>query len=178
MAVIIRPRTPRDLDECEQIARHVHATDGYPVFMPDENYRAFVASSDATAAWVASESDEIVGQVALHRRSSASVMNLAAEALGVDEAKLCVVARLVVAPAARRKGVGLLLLETAAREARRYDLVPILDVVTSSEGAVAMYERAGWRRLGKVEQRFGEAMTINEYVYSAPRIPGHPDVRA
>src|SRR5207302_2545060 len=81
---------------------------------------------------------------------------------------LSVVARLVVAPNTRRRGIGRLLLGRAATEAADRGLVPILDVVSGSRAAIALYERAGWTRLGEVSIAFQEGPIIEESVYVAP----------
>jgi hypothetical protein len=52
--------------------------------------------------------------------------------------------------------------------------VPILDVVTGHDEAVALYEAAEWKRLGTVEFRFPDGAAINEYVYCAPNYVLNP----
>jgi GNAT superfamily N-acetyltransferase len=149
----------------------VHASDGYPAFIPDDDeLLRFIASPDAVVAWVSERGSEIVGHVALHRRTTRSAMALAVSRLGVDHDALGVVARLLVAPGARRCGIGLSLLNTAAAEARRRDLVPILDVLPRYNSTVVLYEAAGWTRLGTVDFTFPGGTTIEEYVYCAPQV--------
>ena len=146
----------------------VHTLDGYPPYMPDHDFVAFVASPDAIGTWVATRRTEVVGHVALHRSSSIAVMELATKATGLDADQLGVVARLLVAPEARRLGVGRLLLETAAREASGRGLMPILDVTTTFVPAVALYEQSGWSRPGTVAVEFPDGTRIEEFVYVAP----------
>jgi GNAT superfamily N-acetyltransferase len=164
----VRPRQERDLDDCEQIARLVQSVDGYPAYVPGNDLRRFLVSPDALAAWVAVARGDIVGHVALHRRSSEPVMNLASRALGVDAARLGVVARLLVTPSTRRSGAGRLLLETATAAARARSLVPILDVGTRHAAAIALYDAAGWTRLGTIEVEFRGGVSLEEFVYVAP----------
>lgn len=134
----LRARIDSDAPGCERLARAVHASDGYPIFVRDDDFRGFVVSSAALAAWVIARDAEIIGHVALHARTSRPAMALAATSIGVDESQLGVVARLMVSPSARRKGIARALLDVAAAEARARDLVPILDVVTA-------YARLDWR---------------------------------
>jgi len=163
---IVRPRWDADLDACAQTAREVHAVDGYPPYMPDDDFRGFVASPDALGAWVAVAGDEILGHVALHRSSHVAVTQLATSALGVGPDQLGVVARLLVASSARRQGIGGVLLERATREAQERHLVAILDVAMSLPAAVALYDRSGWTRLGTVVFEPPEGWPIEEFVYA------------
>ena len=165
---MIRSRREEDLATCLALAAAVHDLDGYPPRHPGGDFKRFLISSDALGAWVAESEAGLAGHVALHFRSSTPVMELASSKLGLPAEQLGVVARLFVDPARRRGGVGHALLETAAAEARRRGLRPILDVSVALPKAVALYESAGWRRLGQVEVRFGSGDTLVEYVYSAP----------
>jgi GNAT superfamily N-acetyltransferase len=164
--LIIRPRTDDDLDELERIAAEVQRLDGYPVRFPLD-LRSFVATKDALAAWVVEDGDgAIVGHVALNPRSSAAVMARASEVLG--HGRVAVVARLLVAPSARRAGLAARLLRVAADDARARGLHPILDVVASSAAPRALYEREGWRDAGTVVAVFGDGFSVEEAVYIAP----------
>ena len=138
--MLVRIRTESDLSNCVAVAERVHLLDGYPVYLPG-SLRQFIVSTDALEAWVAEEDGEILGHVALHQRSSNAVVALAAEMLNQPPDRLGVIARLLVAPNARRKGIGRFLLETATRECLRRDLCPILDVVTEHVDAIKLYER-------------------------------------
>jgi GNAT superfamily N-acetyltransferase len=110
----------------------------------------------------------IVGHVALHRTSSAPVMALAEAATGRPAAELAVVARLLVAPAARRRGIGRALLGTAAAGAVDGGRVPMLDVVPQFTSAVALYEACGWRRVGRVVVALPDGTSLDELVYVLP----------
>jgi hypothetical protein len=44
----------------------------------------------------------------------------------------------------------------------------VLDVVTTYAPAVALYERAGWKRLGTIGYPMPDGSTIAEHVYAAP----------
>jgi GNAT superfamily N-acetyltransferase len=167
MAVVVRPRSETDLAACEAIAREVHRRDGYPPYLPESDFRRFLAGEDHLGAWVAEDAGAVVGHVALHRRSSGAVMSRASETLGTDGESIAVVARLLVHPDRRRQGVGRLLLGEATAEATRLGLQPILDVATKFAGAIALYESLGWARLGTVVVHLGD-LQLEEYVYSAP----------
>jgi len=97
-------------------------------------------------------------------------MSCARKALGVSsDDDLAVVARLIVAPTARRVGAGRLLLERAAAAARDLGRHPILDVVTRYDAANALYRAAGWTNAGEVEMRFADGTVLASHVYVAPR---------
>jgi GNAT superfamily N-acetyltransferase len=165
----VRVRAEADLDGCIRLAEKVHETDGYPVYFPD-GLRQFIASPDAISSWVVEERGEIVGHVALHRRSTDPVMAMATDALGQPCERIGVVARLLVDPELRREGLGRLLLHTAAQDALARDLWPILDVVTKHTGAVGLYESCGWIRAGQVTMKIREGLEFEEVVFLAPRL--------
>jgi GNAT superfamily N-acetyltransferase len=168
IAPLVRSRSEADLSACERLARAVHVTDGYPVFVPGDDFRGFLTSPPALAAWVAVADAEIIGHVALHPPTSLHVARLVRSQLGVEAFRLGVIARLFVAPSTRRRGVARTLMDVAQAEADRRELVPIVDVVTRHEPAVALYDNAGWMRLGKVDVDLPDGTTIEEFVYRSP----------
>ena len=143
----VRRRVDDDLDALEVLAEEVHALDGYPPRLP-RGLRRFVEAPGNFGAWVAEDGGRVVGHVCLNGASSSEVMTVAVEVTGADA--FGVVARLFVAPTHRRLGVGEQLLATAVAESHRRGLLPILDVSTSFAAAIALYERTGWQRLGRV----------------------------
>jgi GNAT superfamily N-acetyltransferase len=166
--VSIRERGDDDLPACERLARAVRLADGYPVFLPNEDFRRFVELRGCFAAWVAEIDGEVVGQVALHPAGLLPVVGLIRSTLDLHPERLGAVSRLMVAPTARRRGVGKQLLEVAATEASRRGLVPILDVVRRHESAVALYENSGWTRVGPVEIDLPDGTMVDELVFLAP----------
>ena len=94
---------------------------------------------------------------------------MASQALIRPVDQLGVVARLLVSPDARREKVGRTLLNTASSEAISRGLWPILDVVTTFEAAVNLYESCGWVRVGQVTFRFHEGGSVDEFVYLGPQ---------
>lgn len=139
---VIRPRRDEDLPACAAALRGVHDTDGYPVRWPADPGR-WLTPEDMLDAWVAAESPAVLGHVALTRAGEAI-----AEAVGLPAAELALVARLYVALEARRGGIASDLLDCAAKAASRAGLRAALEVDAAAAGAVALYERAGWRYVG------------------------------
>ncbi len=165
--MMLRERTPADLEGCVRLAEEVHDRDGYPGYLPTD-IPAFVAEPDAYAAWVVERCDEIIGHAALHHRAAAPVLELAGRSLGQPTNRLGVVARLFVSPDTGRLGVGRSLLDTAAEAATARGLWPILDVVTGFRSAVQLYERCGWVLAGRVSRQVADGTTIDELVYLGP----------
>jgi hypothetical protein len=55
------------------------------------------------------------------------------------------------------------------RARRERGLASILDVVASHEAARALYESAGWQRLGgRIDVALPDGTIIQEFVYAAP----------
>jgi GNAT superfamily N-acetyltransferase len=165
--VEIRPRTEADIEACVAMALEVHHLDRYPIFLPDDLH-AFLVNHSAAAAWVADEDGVVIGHVTLHRSSQPAVVDLACEVLGCDPDQLGVVARLMVAPNARRLGIAQALIDVATEEARATGLHPMLDVVTDHVAAIALYERLGWTNVGVVTAEVVRGHVVEEIVFLAP----------
>lgn len=165
--MIIRPRSEADGAALEAVAEATHQLDGYPKYLP-EDLRSFILDANALRAWVAECDGEITGHVALHPRSIPEVMKLAVSATGLNEDQLVVLARLLVSPAARRRGIGRALVAHATLEARRLGLRAVLDVVDEHQDAVALYERLNWARAGTVNWKLPDGRLFREFVYISP----------
>lgn len=137
----IRPRRDDDLPACAEALRGVHETDGYPVRWPADP-QGWLTPKNMLGVWIATSDDDatVRGHVALTRADAAI-----AEALGLPAPNLALVARLFVAVDARRGGLATDLLDHAAQAARDEGLQAVLEVDASAAGAIALYERAGWR---------------------------------
>jgi len=97
-------------------------------------------------AWVAEDDGVVVGHAGLVRGMRARCV---LQATGRDASQLAGVVRLFVDPAARRAGRARELLDTAAAHAVASGLQPVLDVVDDASAAIALYERSGWRLVGR-----------------------------
>jgi len=107
-------------------------------------------------------------------------MALASDAIGVEAGGLAVVARLFVDPERRGRGIGMRLLDASVEASVAEGRHPILDVWTELEGAIALYEHAGWLRLGEATFTFRDpcgpdcvhtGRSLRSFVYSAPHAP-------
>ncbi|NUR89366.1 MAG: GNAT family N-acetyltransferase [Nonomuraea sp.] len=139
---MIRPRTDADLDACVAALRQVQAADRYPVHWPDDP-RAFLTPAALTGAWIAVEDGSVLGHVGLAGRE---------------------VTRLFVTPAARGRGLAVRLLDTVSGAAGPLEL----EVSDEGKAAIALYERAGWRRVGSERADWrdstGEPALVHRYV--------------
>lgn len=167
----MRTRTPADLDACVEVATEVQRVDGYPSFLGDGGLASFLTPDDALGAWVAEVDGDLVGNVLLRPRSAPTSVVLAADALDVDATRLGFVARLMVAPRARRRGIARRLLDVVVNEALGRGLVPVLDVVTSDGAAIALYEAVGWRHLGDhtLTMRTGGELPLKVFAWPGTR---------
>ncbi|MGH9252368.1 MAG: GNAT family N-acetyltransferase [Acidimicrobiales bacterium] len=120
------------------------------------------------AAWVAEIGGQVVGHVALQRHAAPEVTAVARQATGTTDGALAVVARLLVSPIARRRGVGRALLATAAGAATALGLRPIIDVGTRYQPAIELYEAVGWVRVGTTTLRLPDRTALDELVYLGP----------
>ena len=161
---MVRPRTDDDLDATERLAFAVHDADGYPVHIPAD-MRNFLVAPDEFTAWVAELDGDVVGHVALHARCSRGSTDVVSSELGLRPGDYGVVARLLVSPAARRRGIGRKLLDAARSDAVSRQLVPVLEVVTWHEAAISMYEAFGWRRVGQATIQIPDRSPLDVFVY-------------
>ncbi|MEZ0113420.1 GNAT superfamily N-acetyltransferase [Catenulispora sp. EB89] len=140
-APLIRPRHPEDLPACAKALYGVHEKDGYPVRWPADPQR-WLTPDAILGAWVAADEATILGHVSLAQPSDTF-----AAAIDHPAPKLALVGRLFVAVDARRGGLASDLLSHAAQAARDEGRRAVLEVDANAAGAVAFYERAGWRFL-------------------------------
>jgi len=160
----IRERREADLDQLEEVARRVRAVDGYPIYLPDDDARRFLCRPQPIAAWVAVADGRVLGHVALNASTSEPVM--AAVAAVDPERPAAYVARLLVAPTARRSGVGRALLARARGHAVEAGFLPALDVVDgpNAAAAIALYRSEGWSQIARVSFRLAD-LDVDELVF-------------
>jgi GNAT superfamily N-acetyltransferase len=164
--VLIRDRTPADGEALEGIARLTHVQDGYPKYLPAD-LRTFLLDARAIGAWVVEDGGVVLGHVALHADTAPEVMEMARLATGLEDDRLVVLARLLVAPSARRRGIGRALVERATAEAATLRCRAVLDVVKEHKDAICLYEECGWTRIGEVEWSLPDGRPLQEFVYAS-----------
>ncbi len=144
--VIIRARRHDELDRCVALLAAVHAADGYPARWPADPH-LWLAPQNLLGAWVAEDADGLAGHVVLWPAVGDPAAPVWSAASGLPADRLAAVSRLFVAPRARGRGLGAALLAVARAAADAHRLHPVLDVVDHDRRALALYERAGWRRV-------------------------------
>ncbi len=167
-SIEIRLRTGADLDVCADLGCAVRALDGYPPYLPDDDFRLLLTRPEPLCAWVAVDDEQIVGHAALHPSRPGTANTLAAQVLARPPAQMGVVARLFSAPTHRRASIGRRLLGTVADAARARGLVPILDVWVELDAAIALYESCGWTKLGTIDARLPDGRLLTEHIFAAP----------
>ena len=114
------------------------------------------------------ESDgELLGHVALHDTARDPVLRAATRATGRRADGLAVLARLIVDPRLRHRGVGRALLEVAVNYAQQAGQRVVLDVVQDS-AAVRFYESLGWARTEPLRLQLDEVRFLDLWVYVSP----------
>ena len=166
-AVLIRDKSSADTKACAALMTLTHHTDGYPRYLMDD-VEAFVTSAGELAAWVVEEQGQIVGHLALHEIEGDPTWDATHAATGLPAERLAVVARLLVHPRVRRRGVARRLLETASAWAGRRERRLVLDVLQESAGAIAFYRSLGWRRIGSVTLEVPPWPDLQLEVFLAP----------
>jgi GNAT superfamily N-acetyltransferase len=165
---LVRAREDADVDRCVDLVAEVQRRDGYPGRWVTD-HRGFLVSTDALGAWVVEAGDRgLVGHVALHAGSTREAVARASEASALPADRLAFVARLVVAPEARRAGVGTALLGAAVSAARDRGRRAVLDVVVAHTSAIAFYDHLGWTNAGPITAHLSDGTTFDELIYLAP----------
>jgi ribosomal protein S18 acetylase RimI-like enzyme len=152
----IREREAADLGWCVQALAEAHRTSGYPTNWPADPAR-WLTPPGIVRAWIAGTAElPVAGHVILRQLPASPAGQAAAE-----------VSRLFVAPAARRQGVAQALLQQAMHWAEVNEQGLVLEVTDHLQAARALYERAGFRRVGTEQADWtapgGQPVTLHQY---------------
>ncbi len=139
---VVRERRPDDLPVLCDLLAAQQAESSYPVRWPlPFPVEDFLVRPSELRAWVVEVDSEVLGHV-----TAASVDDVLApvfaEATGAAGHHM--VSVLFTGAAARGRGLGGLLLDTAVDWIRDRGHVPVLDVVPVHTPALALYRRRGW----------------------------------
>jgi ribosomal protein S18 acetylase RimI-like enzyme len=156
----IRGRVAGDVGLCVEVLAEVHRASGYPVNWPDDP-AGWITPAGMTCAWVAStDAVPVAGHLVLRQVADRPAGQPAAE-----------VSRLFVAPAARRQGVAQALLGQAMQWAAANEQDLVLEVTDHLKAARALYDRAGFRRLGTKLADWttpgGQPVVLHQYRWSS-----------
>ena len=165
--MVVRRRTDVDLDALAQVVARVRAADDYPTYLPGDDYHRFLTRPEPLEAWVFEWDARICGHVALNAQPSPGAMQVLHD--GGIVGPLGAIARLLVDPDARGRGIARALLQTAASAAVTQHRVPVLEVVESSHAAIALYRRSGWVELGRASLALPDGRELRELVFARDR---------
>ncbi|MFK0171138.1 GNAT family N-acetyltransferase [Streptomyces sp. NPDC090306] len=163
----VRPFEDDDLAGAAEALTAVHASDGYPVEGIDDP-KAWIRSADVLAAWVAEADGQIVGHVSVMRAYGEDAVAFWTEQSGEPATHVAVLARLFVVREARKQALGERLVQAAVSHARAHGLRLVLDVMTKDRSAMRLYERLGWREIGRASHRYGADQSIDAVCYVSP----------
>ena len=151
--VTVRRRTAADLPALVGILEAQRPSSGYPVRWPlPFSAEEFIARRTELAAWAAvdpTREDAVVGHVALTGVAPGWEADGWCAGTGLPASALAAVSVLFVDPVVTGRGVGSTLLATAVDHARALGRTPVLDVVSESIRAVALYVRHEWQVVGR-----------------------------
>ncbi|MFE0675581.1 GNAT family N-acetyltransferase [Streptomyces sp. NPDC058867] len=166
-SVIVRPFEDADLADAASALVEVHSTDEYPVEGVDHP-EAWLRSADVIAAWVSEIDGNVVGHVAVMRPHGEDAVSMWMQQSSDTEDQIAVLARLFVVKAARKHAAGEQLMKAAMSYGRKHGLRLVLDVMTKDAAAIRLYERLGWREIGRAPHRYGSGQSIDAVCYVAP----------
>lgn len=142
----------------------------WPLPFPVED---FLVRETEQRAWVCEVDGAVVGHVAVGAVPADPPGERFRRATGCPAP--AVVSVLVVAPAARGRGVATTLLDTAVGWARSQGRVPVLDVLPTNADAVALYRHRGWRGIGRARFDWLPATEPDVLLMALPPFQPAPD---
>ena len=165
-ALVIRERRPEDLPALVPVLAESHQASASPVNWPADPPR-WLTPDGLLGAWVAEVDGVVLGHIALVMAGEVTSGPWAADT-GRPADEAAEVSRVFVAEAAQGKSVGRRLLDAACASAKAQGRHPILGVLDHNRSAIAMYERAGWRRLASVDFPLSDSRIALMHCYAAP----------
>ncbi|GGO47918.1 hypothetical protein GCM10012287_21690 [Streptomyces daqingensis] len=165
--VSIRSRRDSDVASAAEALVKVHESDGYPVEGVDEP-EAWLTPPEVLQAWIAELDDHVVGHVALGHPNGEDAVSLWLDQSDSAESEVAVLARLFVAPEARRMALGRRLTQAAMDYADEKGLRLVLDVMAKDTAAMRLYEALGWQRIGVSKHTYGEGQETDAICYVSP----------
>jgi ribosomal protein S18 acetylase RimI-like enzyme len=129
--VRVRSATPADLAALVALEQRAFAGDR----LSRAQYRRHLASASATVFAADSPGEGLLGSALVFFRKSSTLARLYS---------------IATAPSARGRGIGATLLVAAEREAARRGCRSLrLEVRMDNDAAISLYERSGYRRIGR-----------------------------
>jgi ribosomal protein S18 acetylase RimI-like enzyme len=149
----VRPATPRDLDALVALEQRAFSGDR----MSRAQYRRHLASPSAAVLVAGAPGNDLLGSALVFFRHGTTLARLYS---------------IATAPAARGRGIGANLLAAAETAARARGCRALrLEVRVDNAAAIALYERAGYRRMGGYTGYYEDGTDAWRYEKSLPRAP-------
>jgi GNAT superfamily N-acetyltransferase len=147
--VLIRPRADSDVAELVAALSEQQKSSLYPLRWPlPFPVEEFIVRAGELASWVAEDGGALLGHVAASTPGDDATGRALRAATGREG--IAEVSVLFTTLAARGRGVGGLLMDTAVDFIRSRGLLPVLDVVGARDTALALYRNRGWIEVGRV----------------------------
>ena len=163
----VRPREAADIPGAAAALVSVYTTDGYPVEgVADPS--AWLSPPGLQQAWVGVLDDVVVGHAAIMSPNPRKGAVQAWIDQGGDLDRVLVLARLFVRREGRGYGLGSMLTERASGWAEEQGKKVVLDVIEKDVNAVRIYERLGWRIIGKGSYETDDGREWMEKFYVSP----------
>lgn len=152
----LRTRTTADLPALADALCRQHDVTGYPIRWPlPVPTRDFIYRRRDLNAWVVTVDERPVGHVAVGEwdmvddSEGTRMRALCAAALHVAAPDVVEVTTLFVDPDHFGKGIGATLMRTATSWIRAHGRGPALEVASSNQAPIRLYERLGWQEVGQ-----------------------------
>jgi ribosomal protein S18 acetylase RimI-like enzyme len=120
-------------------------------------------------SWVAELGGSIVGRVAIMRPQGEDAVSMWMQQSDDSEDQIGVLARLFVVKTARKHAAGERLMQAAMGYGSEHGLRLVLDVMTKDAATIRLYERLGWREIGRAPHHYGNGQSIDAVCYVAPQ---------
>ncbi|KAI1876728.1 uncharacterized protein JN550_000800 [Neoarthrinium moseri] len=166
-ATLIRPRQASDIPALVEALQDVYNSDGYPV-EGTSTALTFLSPPGLLEAWVAVQEGVVVGHIVViagEKGNQAPVQAWTEFGEGGKVEQTVVVARFFVRELARGTGLGRGLVDATCAWAKENDMRIVMNVLSHNVGAMKLYEKAGFRIIGKGIHVNPQGQRFPQYFY-------------
>ncbi len=149
-SVTIRSRRPADVPVLADVLGRQQPHTGYPLRWPlPFDARQMIVREGELGAWTAELGGTPVGHASLTDVADDELGQLWSRGAGRPVTELACLSALFLEHTLQGRGIGGQLLDTAVAFARQRGLTPVLDVVSGTGPAIAVYRHRGWVEVGR-----------------------------
>lgn len=171
MTVNIRARREKDLPAAAALLEEVYYRDQYPVEGVADPF-SWLTPQGLLAAWVATIDDVVIGHAMVTENDPSDPTVVASVnawiSKGGQPEQAAVIRRLFVGKAGLGKGIGQRLVLAAMQWAQQNNTRLVLDVMAVHAGAIRLYERLKWHRIGTAVHDNGAGESFECFFYASP----------